>query len=97
MRTILAICVSLALAQLTGCRQQEQEAAVAPINKPLMVQRFVPVPAPQAGMMGVPWTGFFALDTQIGQLCLTTGVYIPEKYERLPTCDEDLRTNPTLK
>jgi hypothetical protein len=91
------LCLSTILLQTDGCQQQEQKASIPPPDKPPAVQRFVPVPPPQAGMMGVPWTGFFALDTQMGQLCLTTGIYIPEKYERLPTCDEDLRANPTLK
>lgn len=89
--------LSTILLQADGCRKQEQKVSIPPTDKPPAVQRFVPLPPPQAGMMGVPWTGFFALDTQMGQLCLTTGVYIPEKYERLPTCDEDLRDNPTLK
>ena len=34
-------------------------------------QRFLPI-APQNGMLqGVPWHGFFALDTTTGQLCRT--------------------------
>jgi hypothetical protein len=85
----------LAIAFLTyaGCNQP-QPATPSPVSiQPY--QRFVPVPSPQAQMIGVPWTGYFALDTQVGQLCLTTGVYIPEKFSKLPTCEEDFKTYPT--
>lgn len=83
--TVLLACI--------GCNQPPSET-----NPPVPIQpyqRFVPIPAPQAQMMGVPWTGYFALDTQIGQLCLTTGIYAPDKYSALPTCDTDLKTYPT--
>ena len=58
-------------------------------------QRFVPLPPPQAQMVGIPWTGFFALDTQLGQLCRTSGLYGPKSYSALPTCEVDLQTYPT--
>jgi hypothetical protein len=74
-----------------GCDQLRSNPAI-PIQP---YQRFVPVPAPQAQVMGIPWTGFFALDTQIGQLCLTSGVYVPDKFSQLPTCETDLKTYPT--
>lgn len=78
-----------------GCGKLQPSPAPTPAIPIQPYQRFVPVPAPQAQMMGVPWTGFFALDTQIGQLCLTTGVYIPDKFSQLPTCETDLKTYPT--
>lgn len=94
MRLVFASIAAVTILQADGCTSkpavQPEKAKVA------AYQRFVPVPAPQTGMAGVPWTGFFALDTQIGQLCLTTGVYIPEKFNGLPTCEEDLKANPTL-
>ena len=74
-----------------GCEQPSAPAA----NPIQPYQRFVPVPAPQSGMTGVPWTGYFALDTQIGQLCRTTGIYAPDSYSALPTCETDLQTYPT--
>jgi len=86
---------ALLIVLVGGCG--ELQPASAPSAKvPIQpYQRFVPVPAPQAQMMGVPWTGLFALDTQIGQLCLTTGIYVPEKFNQLPTCETDLKTYPT--
>ena len=92
MKLILAAVVAATLLQV-GC--STEKAAPPEKTTPGGYQRFVPVPAPQSGMAGVPWTGFFALDTQVGQLCVTTGIYIPEKFDRLPTCDEDLKTYPT--
>jgi hypothetical protein len=56
-----------------------------------------PVPSPQSGMMGVPWTGYFALDTKTGQLCLTSDKYVPEKFNELPTCVVLTMTNPDPK
>jgi hypothetical protein len=49
-------------------------------------QRFVPVSRPPEKMVGVPWTGFFALDTKTGLLCLTTDNHVPPDYQDLPTC-----------
>jgi len=94
MRLIVAVLAVAALLQADGCPSKPATQPERP--KVAAYQRFVPVPAPQTGMAGVPWTGFFALDTQIGQLCLTTGVYIPEKFNGLPTCEEDLKSNPTF-
>jgi hypothetical protein len=36
---------------------------------------------------GVPWHGFFALDTDTGQLCRTTILILSEDYmSSVPTC-----------
>ena len=45
-------------------------------------------------MMGVPWTGYFALDTKTGQLCLTSDKHVPENFGDLPTCVVVTMTNP---
>lgn len=58
---ILPLAVAL---MLPGC-----ESARPPANLPY--QRFVPIP-PDSGMReGVPWHGYFALDTKTGTLCIT--------------------------
>jgi hypothetical protein len=49
-------------------------------------QRFIPVNNPPAGMQGVPWTGYFALDTKTGLLCLTVDDFIPKNFPNTPTC-----------
>lgn len=41
-------------------------------------QRFVPIPAESVITQGVPWHGFFALDTKTGELCTTV------RYDLLP-------------
>lgn len=86
--------LAFALAFFSGCQERP---APSPIKVPIQpYQRFVPVPAPQAQMTGVPWTGFFALDTQIGRLCLTvTPAHVSDKFVTIPMCEEDLRLFPT--
>ncbi len=48
-------------------------------------QRFVPTNA-ESAKEGVPWSGFFALDTQTGQLCRTADWQLQDKWKALPTC-----------
>jgi hypothetical protein len=50
-------------------------------------QRFVPISA-QQGMAGIPWHGFFALDTKTGQLCQTVPLSdnAPAWTRSLPQC-----------
>jgi hypothetical protein len=85
--------LGLLLLQADGCQNRKPEQAT---SQPCLnhYQRFVPVERAPDNMR-VPWNGFFALDTQTGQLCLTTGAYIPEGFSKLPTCEEDLKLNPT--
>jgi hypothetical protein len=58
---VLAISVAM-----TGC---EPHSTVPPA-KP-HYQRFVPLPADAFFVEGVPWHGYFALDTKTGTLCST--------------------------
>ncbi len=62
---------------LLGCDELEQKGAGPPqttmVSKP-HYQRFLPVPPVSSGTVGVPWNGYFALDTKTGQLCRTVGV-----------------------
>jgi hypothetical protein len=46
-------------------------------------QRFVPI-APDPTNRAIPWHGFFALDTETGQICLTT---IYHKFDAFPGFD----------
>jgi hypothetical protein len=91
MRILALASLALLLQQANGCNQSSP-APAPKSNSPY--QRFVPVPAPQAGMMGVPWTGYFALDTKTGQLCLTSDKHVPENFGDLPTCVVVTMTNP---
>ena len=49
---------------MTGCESQST-------MPPAHYQRFVPIPADGFFVEGVPWHGFFALDTKTGTLCVT--------------------------
>jgi hypothetical protein len=48
-------------------------------------QRFLPLTA-ESEKQGVPWSGFFALDTETGQLCRTADWQLEENWKGLPTC-----------
>jgi hypothetical protein len=50
-------------------------------------QRFVPVPLD--GRSGLPWSGFFALDTETGVLCRTSNFVLEGEsgWMALPTCE----------
>ena len=37
-------------------------------------------------MNGVPWNGYFALDTKTGNLCLTVDDFIPKDFPNTKTC-----------
>jgi hypothetical protein len=52
-------------------------------------QRFVPIESTAQVVQGVPWHGYFALDTQTGQLCRTTTHEFSgdgSKFNELPIC-----------
>jgi hypothetical protein len=61
---VLAIAVIL-----TGCDSSQPQSTTPPA-KP-HYQRFVPVPADGFFVEGIPWHGYFALDTKTGTLCST--------------------------
>lgn len=63
----------------------ERTSAVPDASKPF--QRFVPIGAAENDRQGIPWHGFFALDTQTGQLCkTTTHSFDKPEYDSLPSC-----------
>jgi hypothetical protein len=59
------IVVLFCTALLTGCSHRHAPPVKA------NCQRFVPIPADTVMTEGVPWHGFFALDTKTGTLCVT--------------------------
>jgi hypothetical protein len=87
MKTFAFLLASLLLLQISGCSPEER-ASPPQTQGTVACQRFVPVPASQSGMTGLPWTGFFALDTKTGQLCLTSTMsrgHLAD-YQDLPLC-----------
>jgi len=95
MRILALASLALILQQASGCDQSTPAPASKNVATPS--RRFVPVPAPQSGMVGVPWTGYFALDTKTGQLCLTSDKHVPPNFEDLPTCLVLTMTTPDSK
>jgi hypothetical protein len=103
----LRACFVLAMgSMLAGCGSSQPQSRPPALPH---YQRFVPVPAEGAMTNGVPWHGFFALDTRTGTLCATTGFPIGEfkpmivgrvfqgKSEwanDIPTCAQVLTANP---
>jgi hypothetical protein len=71
MRTFSPVLMASLLVALVGCEEQSQPSSglKSPPTK-AEYQRFLPIP-PSSGI-GVPWHGFFALDTKTGKLCMTT-------------------------
>jgi hypothetical protein len=77
---------------VSGCvavAQQRNPSAADAESHEISNQRFLPIsPSPQF-IQGVPWHGFFALDTQTGQLCRTTIFEFTKggtDFNSLPTC-----------
>jgi hypothetical protein len=93
MRKPLSVLV-LALG-ISGCATPTQPSqpsnpiAANATSHEITFQRFLPIgPSPQF-IQGVPWHGFFALDTQTGQLCRTTIFEFTKggtDFNSLPTC-----------
>jgi hypothetical protein len=60
-------------AAMTGCGHRHGPSTKA------SCQRFVSIPAETVMTQGVPWHGFFALDTKTGVLCTTVSYNILPK------------------
>jgi hypothetical protein len=88
---IAALAISLTL---LGCSPAQ------PQNQPPMLpyQRFVPI-APESVMAeGIPWHGFFALDTKTGTLCVTLETKdfpkgAAEWANNVPKCNDNWRND----
>lgn len=82
---------------LLGCDE------AAPVSKPVLAapkqayQRFVPLEGNPLHMVGVPWQGFFALDTKTGMLCQTVGMEFTGDAKwagEIPTCEAAAAAHP---
>ena len=93
---------------LASCGQAPHPATVqqpstgSQPRRDIPYQRFVPA-SQQGNVVGVPWAGFFALDTKTGQLCLTVSKSdawdkykvkgpptVKEPWNSLPVCNDIL-------
>jgi len=88
---VLAIALTL-----TGCDTSQPHNQLAAI---LHYQRFVPIPADSFFTQGIPWHGYFALDTKTGTLCKTMKrdfrLSGPNQWANdIPGCVEVLGANP---
>jgi hypothetical protein len=91
------LCFSLILC-MSGCEElsqksnQPQEIKKPESSAPIAQSgRFVPIAPYNEGRMpvvGIPWHGFFALDTRTGSLCRTMNKEFPQSewVNRLPLC-----------
>src|SRR5271165_396526 len=79
------------LSLVWGCSSPSQQSTPKPVTiqsqqGEVAYQRFVPV-GPDSSKQGVPWVGFFALDTKTGQLCRTADWEFKEQnWATIPTC-----------
>jgi len=84
---LLTICLTLA-----SCEQKDSRAPTlsqaqsAAKTQSVPYQRFIPMPRQPSDVIGVPWSGAFALDTKTGQLCLTYKGNFKEQWASLPEC-----------
>jgi hypothetical protein len=81
MKHLLIIGAAMLIAGCTTTKKSTSpvEAQATPF------ERFLPLNA-ESQKSGVPWAGFFALDTQTGQLCRTTTRQFGNEFDQLPTC-----------
>jgi hypothetical protein len=73
----LLTCLALVV---QGCDDvQKTTDPQQPVTTPMLAQsqRFAPIQPNATQIVGLPWHGFFALDTHTGQLCRTTDVTFP--------------------
>lgn len=88
---VLAIAITL-----SGCDSSQPQSTTPP-TKP-HYQRFVPIQAVPYVMEGVPWHGYFALDTKTGTLCSTIkdrAFKGPAEWANdVPNCTQLLADNP---
>jgi len=71
----------------SGCDSPPAQSTPQP-QKPPPSQRFVPVQRQPENVQGVPWSGFFALDTKTGQLCRTYETPKPTDWDGIVLCKQ---------
>jgi len=97
-RRIVLYCILLVCAASLGCDLVEPRTS--PISSPVKqpYQRFLPIQAENQMMQGVPWHGYFALDTKTGSLCSTMKGRIfkgeADWVNDVPNCGDLLAANP---
>jgi hypothetical protein len=83
-----AITLLVVVVFLVGCSEmlETRKQAAVQAQAPTHFKRFVPVPLD--GRQGLPWSGFFALDTETGQLCRTSNFVLEGDagWMTIPTC-----------
>lgn len=79
---------------LTGCDSSQPQSTTPPA-KP-HYQRFVPIPADAFFTQGIPWHGYFALDTKTGTLCKTIAFPkdMPQWTNDIPSCSDMAARDP---
>jgi hypothetical protein len=81
---------------LAGCDSSQPQSATPPAKT--HYQRFVAIQALPYVMEGVPWHGYFALDTKTGTLCSTIkgrAFKGPAEWANdVPSCEQVLTANP---
>jgi hypothetical protein len=92
MKAAAVLCILLfVFQQPSGCDQQSAPPQKPP--KPIPYQRFVPIQ--RGDVVGVPWSGAFALDTKTGKLCLTYEADFGNGiWNTLPLCSDLLKQFP---
>jgi hypothetical protein len=83
MKMVGSVALVLLLQQANGCDQSPKTTAT---TNHVHYQRFVPIPGEDFFRNGVPWNGYFALDTKTGLLCLTVDDFVPKDFPSTPTC-----------
>jgi hypothetical protein len=74
-----------ALIFTAGCDTPEKPTTPPAQSQPAPFQRFLPLNA-EGQKAGIPWSGFFALDSQTGQLCRTTPRQFGNEFDQIPSC-----------
>jgi hypothetical protein len=92
--TLAKILAVLALVSIaTGCNSPQSHRQPQAMH----YQRFVPIPPDTIPAEGVPWHGYFALDTKTGTLCRTIIYHDFPKgawANDIPACSQVLTANP---
>jgi len=71
--------------QTSATEEADVDAMLKEVSRLEHGQRFLPLNA-ESSKTGVPWSGFFALDTETGQLCRTTAYQFNNRFDQLPLC-----------
>lgn len=81
-----------------GCDSPQVAHPVPAAKQPY--QRFLPIQPPHYVTEGIPWSGYFALDTKMGRLCGTVKDLVfnksgPSEWANgVPNCSQLLADNP---